>query len=183
MQRLFLFMNLSLDGYIADTSGDISGFHNDFEAFSAGESREVDTLLFGRKTYDMMKFWSTPQGAALQPDIAQFMNDRHKVVVSHQPFEPGWSKVTVISGDVVESVKALKEQAGKSIIIMGSNTLCVSLMQAGLIDEFQILVNPVVFGSGTSLFGGLPQKAALTLKDTHTFKSGTVMLTYTPATT
>ena len=64
--------------------------------------------------------------------------------------------------------------------MFGSNTLCVSLMQAGLVDEFQIMVNPVALGDGTSLFKGLPEKAELTLTDTRRFKSGTVMLTYIP---
>ncbi|MEZ4668435.1 MAG: dihydrofolate reductase family protein [Anaerolineae bacterium] len=181
MRRIFLFMNISLDGCVADANGDISGFHNDFEAFSPGASGEVDTLLFGHKTYEMMQFWSTPQAVELQPDIARFMNERQKVVVSHQPFEPGWSKVSVISGDAMAGVRQLKAGAGKDIIILGSNNLCVSLMQHRLIDEFQLMVNPVVFGGGMPLFAGLPEKAALTLKDTRPFKSGAVLLTYAPA--
>lgn len=182
MRKIFLLMNVSLDGYVADANHDISGFVNDFEVYSSGQSDEVDTLLFGHTTYEMMKFWSTPQGQAMQPDIARFINENLKVVASHQPFEPGWNNVRVISGDVPGEVEKLKAQPGKTIAIFGSNTLCVSLMQAGLIDEFQILVNPVVFGAGISLFKGLPEKAALTLTDTRRFKSGVVMMTYTPAT-
>jgi dihydrofolate reductase len=181
MRKIFLFMNVSLDGYVADTNHDISLFHNDFEAFSSEESKEVDTLLFGHNTYEMMKFWSTPQAEELQPEIARFMNEKSKVVASHKPFEPGWRNVTVISDDVVEAVKKLKEQSGKTIAIFGSNNLCVSLMQAGLIDEFQIVVNPMVFGDGVSLFEGLPEKANLTLKETLKLKSGAVILTYEPA--
>lgn len=180
MRKIFLFMNVSLDGYVADSSNDISGFHNDFEAFSSDESQKVDTLLFGRNTYEMMKFWSTPQGAEMQPEIAKFMNATPKVVVSHTAFDPGWDKVTVISENVVGSITALKNQPGQNILIMGSSNLCLTLIQAGLIDEFQILVNPVVFGDGVSLFAGLPAKTNLTLTNTHTFKSGVVMLTYTP---
>ncbi|MBZ0298101.1 MAG: dihydrofolate reductase family protein [Anaerolineae bacterium] len=180
MRRIFLFMNISLDGYVEDASHDISMFHNDFEAFSSRESQEVDTLLFGHKTYEMMKFWSTPEGEALQPEIARFMNERQKVVASHQSFDPGWSHVTVLHEEVVAEVRRLKEQPGKTIAMFGSNTLCVSLMQAGLIDEFQIVVNPVVLGEGTSLFKGLPQKADLTMTKTHPFKSGAILLTYEP---
>ncbi len=180
MRRIFLFMNVSLDGYFEGPSHDISVFHNDFEAFSADQSQEVDALLFGRKTYEMMKFWSTPQAEEAAPEIAKFMNEKLKIVASHAPFEPGWDKVRVISGDVPGAVKKLKEQPGKNIMMFGSNTLCVSLMQQGLIDEFQIVVNPVVFGDGTSLFKGLPKKAELTLAQTHRFKSGAVLLTYHP---
>ncbi len=72
MRRIFLFMNVSLDGYFEGPSHDISVFHNDFEAFSADQSQEVDALLFGRKTYEMMKFWSTPQAEEAAPEIAKF---------------------------------------------------------------------------------------------------------------
>ncbi len=143
-------------------------------------NKEVDMLLFGRKTYEMMKFWSTPQAEEIQPEIARFMNEQLKVVVSHKSFEPGWSNVTVISDDVAGEIKKLKEQPGKNIAIFGSNNLCVSLMQDGLIDEFQILVNPVAFGEGTSLFKGLPKKTAFTLTETRKFKSGVISLTYEP---
>lgn len=174
-------MNISLDGYFEAPGHDISGFHADFEAFSSSESQEVDTLLFGRRTYEMMKFWSTPQAEEVAPEIAKFMNEKLKIVASHASFEPGWKNVRVISGDVIGAVKELKAQPGKNIIILGSNTLCVSLMQANLVDEFQIVVNPVVFGGGTPLFAGLPKPAQLTLTDTRRFKSGAVLLTYHPA--
>jgi dihydrofolate reductase len=180
MRRIFVFTNVSLDGYFEGPGHDISGFTTDFEAFSLEQSKEVDTLLFGRKTYEMMKFWSTPQAEEIQPEIARFMNEKLKVVVSHKSFEPGWNNVTVISDDVAGEIKKLKEQPGKTIAMFGSNTLCVSLMQEGLIDEFQILVNPVAFGEGTSLFKGLPKKAAFTLTETRKFKSGVVLLTYEP---
>jgi dihydrofolate reductase len=173
-------MNVSLDGYFEDQGHDISGFKTDYEAFSSQESQEIDTLLFGHKTYEIMKFWSTPQAEETAPEIAKFMNEKLKIVASHAPFEPGWDKVRVISGDVVGAVKKLKEQPGKNMIMFGSNTLCVSLMQAGLIDEFQIVVNPVAFGDGTSLFKGLPKKAELTLTETRRFKSGAILLTYQP---
>jgi dihydrofolate reductase len=182
MRKTYLFMNVSLDGYFEAPGHDISGFKNDFEAFSSGSSEEVDTLLFGHTTYDMFKsFWPTPQAQETVPEVAKFINETQKVVASHTAFDPGWSKVTVFSDDVVAQVKALKSAPGKTIAIFGSNNLCVTLMQAGLIDEFQILVNPVVFGAGTSLFTGLPHKAELTLTDSRQFKSGVMMLTYKPA--
>jgi len=180
MRKIFLFMNISLDGYFEGPGHDISGFTNDFEAFSSQESQEIDSFLFGHNTYEMMKFWSTPQAAETAPEIAMLMNERLKIVASRNPFEPGWQNVQVISGDAVSAIKQLKEMPGKNMIIFGSNTLCVSLMQAGLIDEFQIVVNPVAFGQGTSLFKGLPGKAKLDLKETRRFKSGAVLLTYQP---
>jgi len=180
MRRIFLFMNISLDGYFEGPGHDISGFHNDYEAFSPERSDEVDALLFGHKTYEMMKYWTTPQAAESSPEIAKFMNEKRKFVASRQPFEPGWRDVTVLSGDVPAQVRQLKAGPGKTIAIFGSNTLCASLIPVNLIDELQIMLNPVVFGAGTSLFQGLPKKAALTLAEAHPFKSGAVLLTYYP---
>jgi dihydrofolate reductase len=182
MRKLFLLMNVSLDGYFEAPGHDISWTVSDFEAFSSEGSQDVDTLLFGHRTYNMMKaFWPTAQAQQMIPDVAKVMNETCKVVVSHTPFDPGWNNVVVMTGDVIENVKKLKEQPGKTIGMFGSNSVCVNLMQAGLVDEFQILVNPVAIGAGTSLFHGLPQKASLTLRDSRAFKSGVVMLTYVPA--
>jgi dihydrofolate reductase len=180
MRKIYLFMNMSLDGYIEAPGHDISGFTTDFEAFSSGQTIDVDTLLFGHRTFEMMKFWSTPQAAEMAPDIAKFMNEKAKVVASHSVFDPGWEQVTVITGDVLGKIKKLKDQPGKNIMIFGSNTLCTILVQEGLIDEIQVVVNPVVFGDGTSLFKGLPIKTVLALVDTRTFKSGAILLTYHP---
>ena len=180
MRKIFLFMNVSLDGYIEGPGHDLSWSHSDgFEAFSPGQSQEVDTILFGHRTYEMMKaFWPTAQAAEFAPDIAQFMNEKLKVVASHTSFEPGWKNVMVIRENVVEEVKKIKEQPGKTIAIFGSNNLCASLVRAGLIDEFQLLLNPVVLGEGTTLFKGLSEKVDFTLKEMRTFKSGKILLTY-----
>jgi dihydrofolate reductase len=183
MRKIFLFQNVSLDGFFEGPGHDISGFPNvPNERYSDAGNQNVDTILLGHRTYDMMKaFWPTPQAEQVMPDFAQFMNEKLKIAVSHRPFEPGWKNVRVTSGDVIPELRRFKEGPGKDIIIFGSNTLCVSLMQAGLIDEFQILLNPVVFGQGTSLFAGLPGRAALRLKNSQTFESGKVLLIYEPA--
>lgn len=181
MRKIFLLMNVSLDGYFQDTKGDISWSHNDdAEAFKTGESDEVDTLLFGHTTYNMMKaFWPTPQASESQPDIAKFMNAAHKLVASHKPFDPGWKNVTVLSGDdVVEQVRKIKGQPGKTIGIFGSNKLLVDLMDADLVDEFQIIINPVALGEGTPMFKGLHHPQQFKLTETKKFKSGQMFLRY-----
>jgi len=180
VKKLFLFMNVSLDGYFEGPGHDISwAGPSDFDPFSSEQDQGADAVLLGHQTYLMMeRYWPTPQAKAAAPKIAQFMNKTLKVAVSHKPFRPDWDNVRVISDNVIEEVRKLKEGPGKSIAIFGSNTLCVSLMPAGLIDEFQLLVHPVVLGRGTSLFQGLPAKAELTLTDTRRFRSGHVMLIY-----
>jgi dihydrofolate reductase len=174
-------MNVSLDGYIEGPNHDLSWANDDFAAFSPEQSMDVDTILLGRKTYDMMKsFWPTPQAETLAPGVARFMNETRKLVASRRDFEPGWENVTVIH-DAVADVKPLRAQPGNDIIILGSNTLCASLVQAGLIDEIQVMVNPVVLGTGTSLFAGLPEKVKLMLVEARPFSAGRVLLIYTRA--
>jgi dihydrofolate reductase len=175
-------MNISVDGYVEAPGHDLSWSHADFEAFSAEGSREVDTILLGRKTYELMKaFWPTPQAAQAAPEVATFMNEQHKVVASHTAFEPGWQNVTVIHGDVAAAVRQLKAQPGGDIIILGSNNLCVTLLQEGLIDELQIVVNPVALGAGVSLLAGLTKRVELRLAATRQFRSGAIMLVFKPA--
>jgi dihydrofolate reductase len=181
MRKLFLLMNITLDGYFEGPNHDISWANNNSEAFPSDSESLVDTLLLGHTTYDgMAAFWPTPQAKEMLPEVAKFMNETEKVVVSHYNFDPGWQNVRVLNENVIEEIKKLKEQPGKTIGMFGSNTLCVSLMPHGLVDEYQILINPVAIGEGTSLFKGLTQKSPLKLVDSRKFKSGTMMLTYTP---
>src|SRR5687767_9805053 len=106
MRKLFLFMNVSLDGYVEGPGSDLSWAHNDFEAFSPEASGEVDALLLGRKTYEMMRsFWPTPQAAQVAPEVATFMNERRKYVASRGSFEPGWQNSTLLSGEVAAQVR------------------------------------------------------------------------------
>ena len=181
MRKLFLFMNVSLDGYVEGPNHDLSWSKRDFEAFSTGESGQVDTILLGRKTYEMMKsFWPMPLAQETAPEVARFLNDRLKVVASHSPFVPGWQNVKVIYKDVLGEIRRLKEQPGEFIIILGSNRLCTSLIPAGLIDELPILVNPVALGSGTPLFAGLPGYTKFSVKESRQLKNGTILHNYVP---
>ncbi len=115
---------------------------------------------------------------AVDPETALFMNETPKIVATHSPFTPEWQNVTVVSEDVVGEIEKLKTQPGKDMVIMGSNMLCVSLMEKGLIDEFRIMVNPVGLGKGSPLFGGLSKRVDLKLTTTREFKSGNVLHCY-----
>jgi len=182
MRAISLFVMTSLDGYVYGPGGDLSWARNDGEAFSPERSESTDAILLGRRTYEMMaSSWPTPEAREQSPEIAEFMNDRRKLVASHEPFEPDWENTTVVSGDIPAEVAKLKEQPGGSIIVLGSNELCVSLVPAGLVDVFQVLVHPVVLGDGTSLFAGLLEPVYLTRTGSREFGDGTVLLTYEPA--
>lgn len=182
MRTISMFMNVTIDGYFEGPGHDISFFKeeqdNSFFQEQTGSGPGAVTLM-GHRTYDMMKsFWPTPEGQASNPEVAKFMNESPKIVAAHEPFEPGWQNVTVISGDVVAEVRKLKESDGNPIVILGSNTLCVSLLPEGLIDEIQLMVNPVALGEGTPLFHGLSRKVELKLVKTRQFDSGNALLEY-----
>ena len=182
MRTLFLFMMVSLDGYFEGPDHDIS-WHNadndEFQKFCAEQNPQADAILMGHRTYDLMaSFWPTQKAIELDPETARFMTDTRKYVVSHRPFDPGWKNATVMTGDVAGQVRALKAQPGKGIALFGSNTLLGGLMKEGLVDEYRIMVNPVVIGKGTPVFAGIAERANLKLKKVRQFASGNVLLTY-----
>jgi len=183
MRTISSFINVTLDGYFEGPNHDISFFKGDKEdnSYFREQSSGRSTMLMGHRTYEMMKaFWPTEQASKENPDVAKYMNEAPKVVVARRPFEPGWRNVTVVSGDVVDEIRKIKEQSGGPIVTLGSNSLCVSLLEEGLIDEVRIMVNPIALGDGTPLFTGLSEAARLTLADTRSFTSGKVLLTYKP---
>ena len=184
MGTISWFINVTVDGYFEGPGHDISFFKGDREdnTFFREQSSEGATLLFGHRTYELMKsHWPTPQAQKENPEVAQYMNEMPKIVAAHRPFDPGWSKVTVLSGDVVEEIRQLKQKPGGRIVIMGSNSLCVSLMPEGLIDELMVMTNPIALGAGTPLFKGLPRPIDLKLASTRQFKSGKAVHFYRPA--
>lgn len=179
MSTVFVFMNVSLDGYVEGPGHDISWAHGDSEPFAQEQGRTVEAILFGRRTFEMMRqFWPTDQARQVAPETARFMNEKPKYVASHSAFEPGWDKTTVFHEDAMAQIRALKERTAGRIAIFGSNTLCASLIDADLIDEFQIMVNPVLLGEGTSLTRGIKEHTPLRLVSAETQASGAVLLTY-----
>ena len=181
MRRIFLLMNVTLEGYFEGPNDDLSWSKSKFEALSQESDRVVDTFLFGRRTFEMMRsFWPTPAGAQVHAEVARVMNETPKVVVAHAGYEAGWQNVTVISDNVIDQIKQLKAQPGGDIAIFGSNTLCVSLLPHSLIDQIHLMLSPVAIGTGTPLFQGLTQKVDFTLTNSQQFESGVVMLTYAP---
>ena len=191
MRKVYLFMTLSIDGYFEGANHDIS-WHNvddEFNKFAIEQLRETDLLLFGRRTYQLMEaFW--PKAAMDTTmskenlEIARLINNTDKVVFSRTlekvEEKENWKNVKLMSEFDPEEIRRLKEQPGRSIWVGGSD-LAVSFIKAGLIDEFRFMVNPIVLGDGTPIFKGLGTKLSLKLIKTRTFKSGNVLLYYSPA--
>ncbi len=176
-------MMVSLDGFFEGPNHEID-WHNvdaEFNEFAIEQTREVGILLFGRKTYELMAgYWPTESAKKNDPIVAELMNRALKVVFSKTLKEAEWNNTRLATTSAVEEVKKLKREPGKDLAIYGSNELSVSLVQAGLIDEFRIMVNPVVLGRGNLLFKGIKDRLYLKLIRTRTFKSGNVLLCYEP---
>lgn len=184
---MFLFMMTSLDGFMEGPGNDLSWHHVDeeFNEFAVKQLDEAETILFGRKTYQLMEsYWPSNDGVEDDPVVAGKMNGIQKVVVSHslEKVEETnlWKNVRLVRENVVEEVRKLKEQPGKPIIVLGSNNLCVTLLKEGLLDEIRIMVNPVIIGKGTSLFAGIDIARTFGLLKTRIFHNGNVLLTYAP---
>ena len=186
MRKLAAFIQVSLDGYFADVDGDIGWAHKDpddaeWNEFVASNAKGGGQLLFGRITYELMaSYWPTPMAAANSPVVAERMNSLPKVVFSRTLEEASWRNTQLVKGDLVSEVRELKEGAGEDMAILGSGSIISQLAQAGLIDEFQIVVNPVALGKGRTLFDGI-RSLPLKLTKTRAFGNGNVLLCYEPA--
>lgn len=184
MRRLSAFIFVSLDGYFeGPEKGDISWHRHGPEenAYALEGLKSGSALLFGRVTYDMMAgYWPTPLAKTNDPVVAEAMNRADKIVFSRTLDKAAWNGTTVVKGDLGEEVRKLKRAAGTDLTLLGSGRVLTQLAERGLVDEYQIMVDPVVLGSGSKIFGGLTHKLDLGLVSTRTFKSGVVLLSYRP---
>jgi dihydrofolate reductase len=188
MQKLIVFNNVSLDGYFTDAKGAMDFARNDqpdaeWDAFVTGNaSGRGGTFVFGRITYEMMaSFWPTPAAAESMPVVARKMNAQPKVVFSRTLDQASWSNTRLVKEDLPGEIRRMKQEPGEGMVIFGSGTIIAQLAQAGLIDEYQIVVNPVVLGGGRTMFEGIKKMLPLKLKTTRAFANGNVLLTYEPA--
>jgi dihydrofolate reductase len=190
LRRLFMFMTISVDGFFEGRNHDIS-WHNvdeEFNKFAIAQLRETETILFGRRTYEL--FEDTWPKAAADPrtskdnlEIARLINNMNKIVFSKTlkkvEEKESWRNVKLVREVNPEEIKRWKQEPGKDLSV-GGNNLAVSFAEAGLIDEIRIMVDPVVIGKGTPLFEGIKDKLNLRLLKIRTFKSGNVLLYYQP---
>jgi dihydrofolate reductase len=148
------------------------------EVAAAGAATET-ALLLGRRTYvDFASVWPN------MPDdnpFTKIINKAQKYVVSKTLDEPlTWNNSTLLKGDAAQSVANLKKQAGPDLVILGSGALIQSLMEHHLIDQFRLLIHPLVLGAGRHLFTNGGRLAKLQLVDTKTSTTGVVIATYRP---
>jgi dihydrofolate reductase len=183
---------VALDGVIENPSWTFRFTGKEQQKFKFDELSASDALLLGRVTYEgFAAAWPrmTEQAGELPASdalllgrYADMMNGYPKYVASTTLQEPlEWNNSTLIEGDVAEEVSRLKRQPGKDILVFGSGKLMNTLMRHDLIDEYRLMIFPIVVGSGKRLFAHGIDETVLELVDTETFGSGVVVLTYRPA--
>jgi dihydrofolate reductase len=194
MSRVIVFNNVTLDGVMQAPGRPDEDRRGGFEhggwaaprgdsvmGSAAGESMaNVGGLLLGRRTYeDFYAFWPD------QPEPNPFtavLNNARKYVASTTLQEPlPWMNSTLLKGDAAEAVARLKEQSDKDFVVLGSGALIQSLMRRNLVDQYVLLIHPLVLGSGRRLFREGGASATLSLVETRTSTTGVVIATYQPA--
>ena len=179
MRTLAITQNMTLDGSIEMLTDwfDPTVEASDLMAESHRQDAEADALLVGRQTFeDFRGFW--PHQTDDATGVTDYLNTVDKYVVSSTMTDPEWQNSTVLSGDVVDQVTALKNADGKDIVVTGSIRLCHSLIGAGLVDEYRLFVYPTVQGSGRRLFPDGLEIPTLRLVDTKSFELGVSLLRY-----
>lgn len=171
---------MTLDGICDHTAGlpDKEVHQHYTELLGSG-----DAILYGRTTYQLMEYWrtflETPSEESSMNAFAQAIDRIPKIVFSHTLQTVDWKTATLADRDLKETVLAKRQQDGKAIYV-GSRSLILQLMKLQLIDEYQIIVYPVVAGAGLPLFDDTCDRTLLTLVKTKTFKGGAVLLYYEP---
>src|SRR5215204_5587486 len=182
MRKVTAGLFVSLDGVVESPEKWQLPYFNDEMGEAVGVAMAAtDAMLLGRVTYqEFASYW--PGVSSEDQPFADHMNNTPKYVVSTTLEEPlEWNNSTLIKGNVAQEISRLKQQPGKDILVFGSGDLVNTLMHHDLIDEYRLMVFPVVVGSGKRLFGDDIEKRILRLIETKTFGSGVVVLYYRPA--
>jgi dihydrofolate reductase len=195
MRRIVVFMSLTLDGVIQAPGRQDEDRRGGFEyggwgqpyadpemGKAAAESgATTDGILLGRRTYE--DFYAVWPHRTDNP-YTEVLNNTQKYVASTTLKEPlPWMNSTLLKGDAVDAVARLKQQPGKDIVVLGSGELVRSLMRGRLVDQYVLLIHPLILGSGRRLFTDTGSRAALKLIDTKTTSTGVVIASYKPAET
>lgn len=178
MRKLLVFNMVTADGYFEGANNDISWHRVDAEVnrFIIEQLRTTDTLLFGRKTFEVMEnFWPTREAFEQDGEVAEMMGRYEKYVVSKTRDRSEWENTKWIKEDIVTTVKKLKAGEGKDIFIFGSGALSKTLIKNNLVDEFRLMINPLTLGKGRPFF---QDKMDLRLLKAKIFGNGNVLLCY-----
>lgn len=183
MRKIIACEWLSLDGFFSGINGETDWFYWDKEVedFYKNFQQGIDTLLFGRITYDIMKaYWPTNAAASEDKSITAHMNDSRKIVYSKAGVDTNWNNTEVKQEIIPGEVIALKQEAGKNIVIYGSGSIVSQLTNLAMIDEYLLAINPLILGKGRPLFKQLEKPLHWQLIEVRSFINGLTVLRYKP---
>lgn len=180
MTKVIAAMNMTLDGFCDHTAGIADDeTHQHFTELLRG----ADAIIFGRITYQLMEYWKSvvenPTGNRSTDDFAAVIDNIQKIVYSRTLESVDWKNTELKKELVKEEILDLKQKTGKNILV-GSPSLIVALTHLELIDEYQLVVQPIVLGSGLPLFKNITDRIDLKLLKTKTFGCGAIALYYEP---
>ena len=184
MKKITAGLFIAADGVVGEPADwHFPWFNEEMGAAVMEQIGAADTLLFGRVTYDSFAgAWPERELAGEEDaEMAKGIGDLRKIVVSHQDLEFTWRNSEQLKGDLIEGVRALKEEGDGVIGMSGSISLVRQLLAAGLIDELNLLVHPVVIGKGLRLFEDTEAQIPLKLIKCDVFSTGVLNVVYGPA--
>ena len=176
MRKVILSMLISLDGYIEGEEKNIDWhvWNDEMQNYMMDFLKTVDTFIYGRKSYELMlDYWPSQKG-----DFATIMNETPKLVFSNT-LEDAKMNARIMKGNLTECIKSEKSKSGKDLVLFAGASIASAFIKYNLIDEYRMIVNPVILGKGTPLFQ-IEKQHNLTLVATETFKCGNVLLIYRP---
>jgi len=187
MRKIIVSEMISLDGFFAGKDGNINWHvvEKDFNEAATKLLNEVDTILFGRITYDLFEsYWPAAEKdpKTFEDDlvIAKKINEMKKIVFSKSLKQVGWNNVELKPEITVAEIESLKRGPGKDIVVYGSGTIVQKLTELGLVDEYRLFVAPVFLGEGKLLLNHLNNNLKLKLTNNTAFSSGVEALRYVP---
>lgn len=183
MAKLTSFTFISVNGFYKGLNEDINWHqHGEEEAkYSVESLKSKDILLFGRVTYEMMKgFWPTQMAYDSFPEVADGMNNSEKIVLSKTLKSSDWKNTQIINENLIEKITELKKTSTKNITLLGSGKILKQLSNANLVDEYQIMIDPIFIENGEPILDNLNNNVNLELKKSKILKSGAILLYYKP---
>jgi dihydrofolate reductase len=185
MRKLRLHVQMSIDGCIAGPNNEMDWMggllDDELIKYEYKLHEPVDTILLGRKMTDgFISIWSNVMNKPDDPwyAVAKKMIETPKVVFTKTLNKSDWPNTDIATGDLIEEVSKIKSQNGRDIIVYGGASFDSSLIKEKLIDEFYLFVNPIVMGSGKTIFRDLKEIQKLTLINSKVFDCGLVLLHY-----
>lgn len=177
-RKIVLDLAVTLDGYIEGIHGEVDWCIMDSEMGFTDFLHSIDTILYGRKSYDLWgEYLPGSEASNAEKEIWELVHSKEKYVFSKTQ-KPNGSKVTFINDNIVEEINKLKNQPGKDIWLYGGASLITNFVNLGLVDEYRLSIHPVILGSGKPLFIDIHKRQNLKLVNTKSFSSGVVQLCY-----